>query len=155
MVPQDLVELVHTGYALHLDSIHGRAHWARVRANGLRLAEHTGANPEVVELFAILHDSKRENDGRDPLHGARAAQFADGLRDSLVTLADDAFELLRFACEFHTNGLTEADITVQTCWDADRLDLGRVGISPDPRRLCTDAAKRAAMIDWAYRQSRK
>ena len=114
MVPQDLVELVHTGYALHLDGIHGRAHWARVRANGLRLAEHTGANPEVVELFAILHDSKRENDGRDPLHGARAAQFADGLRDSLLTLADDAFELLRFACEFHTNGLTEADITVMT-----------------------------------------
>lgn len=155
MVPQDLVELVHAGYALHLDGIHGRAHWTRVRANGLRLAEQTGASPQVIELFAILHDSKRLNDGRDPKHGARAAQFAEGLRGSLLNLADEAFELLRFACEFHTNGLTEADITVQTCWDADRLDLGRVGISPDPHRLCTDAAKEASMIDWAYRQSRK
>jgi uncharacterized protein len=155
MVPQDLVDMVHTGYALHLDGIHGRAHWARVRANGLRLAEQTGANPEVIELFALLHDSKRQNDGRDPNHGARAAQFAEGLRGSLLTLADSEFELLRFACEFHTNGLTEAGITVQTCWDADRLDLGRIGIRPDPRRLCTDAARESTMIEWAYRQSRK
>ena len=29
-----------------------------------------------------------------------------------------------------------------TFYDADRLDLGRVGIIPDPRRLCTDAAKK-------------
>lgn len=154
MVPKELVEMVHTGYALHLDGIHGRAHWARVRANGLRLAERTGADPDVVELFAILHDSKRLNDGRDPNHGARAAKFAAGLRGSLLTLSDDAFELLRFACAYHTDGLTEGDVTVQTCWDADRLDLGRIGIRPDPRRLCTDAAKEASVIEWAYRQSR-
>jgi uncharacterized protein len=155
MVSQDLIHVVHTEYALHLDGIHGRAHWARVRANGLRLAERTGANPEVVELFAILHDSKRRNDGWDPGHGARAAQFAERLRGSLLTLSGDAFELLRFACEYHTAGLIEAHITVQTCWDADRLDLGRVGIRPDARRLCTDAAKEASMIKWAYRQSRR
>ena len=155
MVPQELVDMVQTGYALPLDGIHGPVHWARVRANGLRLAEQTGANPEVIELFAILHDSKRQNDGRDPKHGQRAAQFAGGLRGSLLTLADHEFELLRFACEFHTNGLTEADTTVQTCWDADRLDLGRIGIRPDPRRLCTNAAKEASMIEWAYRQSRR
>jgi uncharacterized protein len=155
MVPKDLVEMVHTGYALHLDGIHGRAHWARVRANGLRLAEQTGADPDIVELFAILHDSKRLNDGRDPNHGARAAEFAAGLRGSLLALSDDAFELLRFACAYHTDGLTEADVTVQTCWDADRLDLGRIGIRPDPRRLCTGAAKEASVIEWAYRQSRR
>ena len=28
---------------------------------------------------------------------------------------------------------TEADITIQTCWDSDRLDLGRVGMMPEPR----------------------
>ena len=39
------------------------------------------------------------------------------------------------------------DITVQCCWDADRLDLGRV--MPDPRRLCTDAAKSDKMRKWA------
>ena len=98
----------------------------------LGIAEQTGADPQVVELFAFLHDSQRLNDGRDPQHGARAARFAATLRGSLVTLPDDEFELLRYACAFHTDGLIEADVTVQTCWDADRLDLGRIGVMPDP-----------------------
>ena len=153
-VHQDLVEIVQKGYALRLDGIHGIAHWERVRTNGLRLAEQTGADPEVVELFALLHDSKRLNDGRDPKHGARAAEFAASFRDSLLTLPQEEFELLQFACEYHTDGLTEADITVQTCWDADRLDLGRVGIRPDPRYLCTPAARESTMIEWAIIQSR-
>lgn len=46
-----------------------------------------------------------------------------------------------------------ADITVQTCWDADRLDLGRVGIRPDPDRLCTSAAKESDLLEWAYARS--
>jgi uncharacterized protein len=45
------------------------------------------------------------------------------------------------------------DITVQTCFDADRLDLGRVGKIPDPRLLCTDAAKDPKTIDWANQRS--
>lgn len=155
MVPQDLVDMVERGFALHLHGIHGRAHWARVRTNGLHLAELTGANRKVVELFAILHDSKRLNDGRDPQHGARAAEFARSLRGSLVDLSVEEFELLHYACAYHTSGMTEADITVQTCWDADRLDLGRISIMPEPRRLCTNAAKKASTIEWAYRQSRK
>jgi hypothetical protein len=53
----------------------------------------------------------------------------------------------------HAKGLIEADVTVQTCWDADRLDLGRVGIVPDPARLCTAAAKESAMRDWAFARS--
>ena len=153
MISQDLMAVIEQGFALHLDGIHGKAHWARVRNYGLRLAERTGANPEVVELFAFLHDSKRMNDGHDPRHGARAAQFAASLRGSLLDLPESVFELLRFACEYHTNGLTEADVTVQTCWDADRLDLGRIGIRPDPRRLCTFAAKESATIEWAVAQS--
>jgi uncharacterized protein len=50
-------------------------------------------------------------------------------------------------------GRTEADNTIQTCWDADRLDLGRVGIVPDPSRLCTAAAKEPAIRAWAYQRS--
>ena len=45
------------------------------------------------------------------------------------------------------------DVTIQTCWDADRLDLSRVGIRPDPKKLCTKAAKDPAMISWAYERS--
>ena len=35
-------------YALPMGGDHGVAHWARVLENGLRLAEETGANAEVV-----------------------------------------------------------------------------------------------------------
>jgi len=154
-VSQELIALVRSEFALSWGGIHGVAHWARVRDNGLRLAELTGANPQIVELFAFLHDAKRCNDGKDPDHGKRAAAFARSLRGSLITLPDGDMELLTFACEHHTNGLTEADVTVQTCWDADRLDLGRVGVKPDPRYLCTPAAQEPAMIKWAFRRSRQ
>ncbi|MFM7531655.1 MAG: hypothetical protein ACKO5J_04035, partial [Rubrivivax sp.] len=53
----------------------------------------------------------------------------------------------------HSSGLTEADVTVQTCWDADRLDLGRVGIRPSPRYLCTPAARQPETIARAYAAS--
>ena len=44
--------------------------------------------------------------------------------------------ILHYACVHHTDGLTEGDVSVQACWDADRLDWGRVGIRPAPLRLC-------------------
>jgi hypothetical protein len=59
------------------------------------------------------------------------------------------FGRLQLACAGHTNEQMHPDITVQTCWDADRLDLGRVGIMPEPTRLCTAAAKRPEMLKWA------
>jgi hypothetical protein len=46
--------------------------------------------------------------------------------------------------------LPKADITVQTCWDADRLELGRVGTMPKAEYLCTDAGKDLEMIEWAH-----
>jgi uncharacterized protein len=47
----------------------------------------------------------------------------------------------------------QGDVTVQTCWDADRLDLGRVGIRPVASRLCTPAARAPDVIAWAYARS--
>ena len=61
--------------------------------------------------------------------------------------------LLVVACQGHSDGQTHEDVTVSTCWDADRLDLGRVGIRPDPRRLCTAAARDPALIQWAFARS--
>ena len=136
-------------YVLPWDGYHGIAHWARVLENGLRLAEETGANIEVVQLFAILHDSQRVNEGSDPLHGLRGATFALYLRGLLFDLPDQEFRLLHRACAGHTHERTHPNVTIQTCWDADRLDLGRVGITPHPSRLCTDAAKRPDILKWA------
>lgn len=136
-------------YALPWNGAHGIAHWARVLENGLRLAEETGAQVQVVSLFAVLHDSQRVNEHADPEHGPRAAEFAFTIRGTLIDLPDREFELLRRACHGHTHERTHPDITVQTCWDADRLDLGRVGVQPHPSRLCTAAAKRPDVLKWA------
>ena len=154
-VSQDLIETIRKEFALSLDGLHGPSHWARVRENGLRLTSITGANREVVELFAYLHDSKRLNDGVDPDHGRRAAEFVRTLHGSLVTLSAEELELLAYACYHHSQDITQAEVTVQTCWDADRLDLGRIGVKPKARYLCTSAAKEPEIIEWAFQRSQR
>jgi uncharacterized protein len=149
------MERIQREFALDLGGIHGVEHWARVCENGLRLAERTGADHEIVAMFAYLHDAKRQNDGWDLDHGRRSAEFVQCLQGSLLALSPKQLELLVYACACHSDGLTEADITVQTCWDADRLDLGRIGITPDPHRLCTTAAKDPLLIEWALRRSQQ
>ncbi len=149
----ELINAIRSQYSLHWRGIHGVAHWARVLENGMRLSSVTGARIEVVRLFAVFHDSRRLNDDHDPNHGRRGADLAAQLRATHFQISNEDFELLRFACANHTSGKTAADITIQTCWDADRLDLGRVGIRPHPKHLCTDAAKDPAIISWAYERS--
>lgn len=153
MISERLLGAIRNGFALRVDGIHGEAHWLRVRDNGLRLAQQTGADAKVVELFAYLHDSQRQSDGWDWEHGTRAAEFATQLQGTLLVVTHAQLELLVYAIAYHSDGLTEAPVTIQTCWDADRLDLGRIGVRPDPQRLCTIAAKDPDMISWAFRRS--
>ena len=131
-------------------SIHGESHWQRVAAAGLALLpEASAANPALVFLFALFHDSMRLNDNYDPLHGSRGAALATELRGEAFDLEDAEMELLRFACEEHTNGGLDPEPTVGVCWDADRLNLWRVGRRPDPRLLSTRAARSEERILWA------
>jgi uncharacterized protein len=150
---QTLIAAVHSQYRLSWNGIHGFAHWERVRENGLRLAESTGARADVVELFAYFHDACRLNDGRDPDHGPRGAELARSLAGSVFSLDPEGLALLIEACTGHTHGGTLAEITVATCWDADRLDLARVGKMPRPDLLCTDAARDPEVIAWACDRS--
>src|SRR5262245_42304235 len=122
-----LLRHIRAQFRLDWQGIHGAPHWGRVLDNGLRVAEVTGARADVVTLFAFLHDSCREDDGTDDGHGGRAAVYARELRGRCFDIDDAGFVLLVAACAGHSDGLTQADVTVQTCWDADRLDLGRVG----------------------------
>jgi uncharacterized protein len=147
---QPLLQEILRDYALLLGGAHGVAHWARVLENGLRLADETDANRNVVRLFAVLHDSCRINECWDPDHGPRAAVLARKFRGDYFELMDHDFKLLCRACEGHTHEVTHPNITIQTCWDADRLDLGRVGIEPHPRFLGTPPARRREVLDWAH-----
>jgi uncharacterized protein len=154
-----LVALLRQEFRLEWQGLHGAPHWARVRHNGLELARLTGANTRVIEYFAFLHDVCRESDGHDAGHGPRAARFALSIREGYIDLDEEEFALLIAAIEGHTAGGQHEDVTVSSCWDADRLDLARVEITPDPDRLCTTAARDREKIlrasknatDWVER----
>lgn len=126
--------------------LHGISHWNRVLENGLRIGDKNGANLKVVQYFSYLHDSCRENENEDPLHGPRAAAYARQHRN-LIDLEDSQFKYLVIACSGHTYALPNCKAgmnpTLAACWDADRLDLPRVGIMPDPNYLFSDSAKRS------------
>lgn len=154
MISQSFIRFLRQHFALDWHGIHGASHWARVRANGLLLAEQTGADPQVVEVFSFVHDAERRSDASDPDHGPRAARLAAEINDEYFKLSPSQLNQLMKACDGHSLGYQKADITVITCWDADRLDLGRVGIKPNPGKLCTPAARQKTMIEWAYNRSR-
>lgn len=152
---QEVMRIAKERFALDLHGCHGVSHWQRVRENGLRLAKKTKADRLVVELFALLHDCCRESDNHDPDHGPRAATFIESLRDNVFELEDERFECLQIAIREHTRTLFSRDATIATCFDSDRLDIGRVGAKPNPGYLNTDAAKEKATINWAYKRSRE
>lgn len=125
-------------------SLHGLYHWDRVYANGQQLLTEQ-VNSLVLGLFAYLHDACRENDGADLQHGERATILVDQLKDSLLyDVSDSDILLLKEACRLHSVIQETGDPTIDACFDADRLDLGRVGIIPDPTRMATDKGKQMA-----------
>jgi uncharacterized protein len=130
-----------SGFKCGADSIHGPAHWQRVDDFGVSIAESTGADLTVVRLFALLHDCCRMDDGEDLDHGPRAAEMIGRIVPEVFDLAQGRLDLLRYAVRYHTDGLTTDDATIGTCWDADRLDIGRVGIIPTSRYMSTPSGK--------------
>ncbi len=128
-------------FALGDNSVHGPWHWDRVERNAIAIAKETpGADMLVCRLFAVMHDCKRENDNDDPQHGHRAADFVLQKKD-VLRLQPEQLDKLVEACKFHNDGQLSNDPTIGACWDADRLDLPRVDITPDPKLLSTAAAK--------------
>ncbi len=148
----ELLSQIKKHYRLRWNGTHGIIHWSRVYDNGIKLSEQEGIRSKVVQLFSVFHDSQRKNEHLDKYHGKRGAALAVKLRDYLA-IGDDDFQLLIDACSLHTNRLDHPNITIQTCMDADRLDLGRVAKHPDPNLLCTPLAKQKETIKWAYQRS--
>jgi uncharacterized protein len=135
-------------------SLHGPDHWRRVERNACVLAARTGAIVSVVRLFALFHDCRRVNEGHDPEHGRRGADFAASVRGAWFELPDEEFDLLQHACVWHTEGHHHDDPTIGTCWDADRLDLGRAGMIPDPQFMSTsfgaEIARHGVIQPWLH-----
>ena len=142
-----LLKAILAQFRIKQHGAHGPSHWARVRKHGLAVGSAVGADLLVVELFAFLHDSQRENEYSDPSHGARAAAYAQSLNGTYFSLAPEQLEKLCIAMTGHSDGKIHQDPTIQTCWDADRLDLGRVGTKPRAKYLSAEGAK---YIESAY-----
>lgn len=140
-MPPKFLQLLKNNFALKWAGAHGYGHWQRVLQNGLLLAPRTGANERVVVLFAYLHDLCRVDEYDDPDHGHRSADFASSLNGKYFDLSEEELGLLDHAIRAHADGLTTTEPTIGTCWDADRLDLSRVGILPNIAFLSTQAAK--------------
>ncbi len=51
---------------------------------------------------------------------------------------DEEGSLLEKACRYHTTEHRTGNPTIDVCFDADRLDLGRVGIVPNPKLMATE-----------------
>lgn len=140
-------------FALDWNGIHGASHWARVNRYARYLAQGMSVDAEVLTLFALLHDSCRESDHGDPGHGARAALLAHEMNGHLYRITFTQEERLAAAIEGHSQGGLSADLTVQVCWDADRLDLGRLGIQVRPEKLSTERALALIAQPWPYSKS--
>jgi uncharacterized protein len=145
-----LVERVCARATHPTSAIHGPSHW---RAVGATAAELAGAafraspDHELLLLFALLHDAMREDDGFDPDHGPRAAILLEELvGDGHLRLTSDRSTRLQEALRDHTRGTLSEDPTIGICWDADRLLIGRVGLTPDPRYCSTEEGRRRAAI---------
>ncbi len=138
----DILSLVEKEFRLGSDSIHGKRHWDHVWEFGQAIGKNNGADLTVVYLFSYLHDSKRVDESDDDGHGERAAVFVQELfAKRMLDVSGKQLGQLIFACRFHDKPCSRSDdVSIQTCWDADRLDLPRVGIKVDPTRLSTKEA---------------
>ena len=140
---------------IDLNGVHGFAHWRSVYRAGKALSED--ADTKVLFYFSVFHDFFRENDHTDTRHGNRAA---DVIAETLylhekVTCTDleklkKQMAQLEFALRYHDipyeefielNNPLKNDRTVHICLDADRLDLGRVGIETNEKYLLTKEAR--------------
>lgn len=139
-----LTRAIRGRFSLPLRSLHGPRHWSQVYANACLIARKSGADPIFLRLFALLHDSRREDDGFDPEHGKRGARFARELHGRSFHLPRDRLDALVYAIRFHNEGERSTDPDIGACWDADRLDLVRVGMMPDPSYMSTREGRRLA-----------
>lgn len=134
--------VAHSSTLQHLKSdLHGIRHWTRVRHNAMRIGRMTeGCDLVVADLFALFHDSQRESEGVDHNHGERGWMLFCKLGGEKIVSPPQQAILKRALIE-HDWGTITHDPTIGVCWDADRLDLPRVGITPNPRLLSTRLAR--------------
>jgi len=152
---QSFLDHVARNFQLSHKGQHGIQHWLRVIINGRFIAKKTSINLKVLELFAILHDSRRWSDGEDSDHGMRAAEYSENLVGKWFEADKEEMRRLRIACRYHSDGKMHPDPTIQACWDSNRLDLGRKGIKPESSLLGIPFSKKPETIQASIERSKQ
>jgi len=124
--------------------IHGFPHLERVAILSGRLADALGEDVESAVVMGFLHDSARRDDRGGPGHAHDSAVLARRLLGRFYPDMDA--DRICDAIERHADGETTADPLTACLWDADRLELKRLGRTIDTDLLSTEAAKRLARI---------
>lgn len=127
------------------EGLHGIEHVRKAAENARILA---GAEcPDFYDdavLGAYLHDIGRTEDGAGNLHAISGAKIAEKMLKKHWSHLD--CERIVYAIRYHADGLVSDDPLVGAIWDADRLELGRVGIPMSAVKFSTKTAKEMAGI---------
>lgn len=116
------------------DWAHGRGHIERVVRSALEIGRREGANLEVIELAAILHDILERKEYHDHIEGFRhEIEGAAEARRILceLGLSKETIEAVAHCIEAHRKRSSHEPQTLEArcLFDADKLDcLGAIGV---------------------------
>jgi HD superfamily phosphohydrolase YqeK len=123
-----------------MGKIHGLNHFRQVAYIAGRIALTNMAPLEDSIIGGFLHDCAREDNHGGNEHAQESAKLA---RDIIINHWPDVdVERICDAIYYHADGLVTKDPIGGCIWDADRISLARLGISPKNELLSTPIAKR-------------
>ena len=139
----DLFDASVRGLGLRVATSGTKSWFMMRRFNGRMLRTTFGRYPEVPLAIARLK-------APDVLADMADEQTAGQRRRDLFRVVLD--EWLK-KDQAKNKSVHQVKVTIQVCWDADRLDLGRVGIRPSYHKLCTATAKSPFVMEAAFKRS--
>lgn len=110
------------------DPCHDLFHLDRVARNARHIAEREGADADVVEAAAFVHDLDRTGE-KDPLAAARAHVAAVGAPDAFMARVLEVVERHKDK-SFAPGGVRARSLEAAVLSDADKLEaIGAIGIA--------------------------
>ena len=141
------------GFVRMPEGVHGLGHetrvliWSQVLVSMVR-DENLEVDGDVIGWAAAVHDTQRWNDGVDPGHGARAADWI--LEQPHLIPAPVSLDQIAYVCRWHVppdERSPKMTPELQVFKDADALDRWRID-DLDPAYLRTKAARQ--LLDSSY-----
>jgi len=123
---------------------HGLPHLRNVSYTAGRIASAVNEDIEAAVVAGFLHDCARQDDNGGREHAYESALMARGIIQEHYPHLE--VERLYACIALHADGKVTEDMLIGSVWDADRLDLARIGIEVREEFLSTLIAKRIVAI---------